>query len=365
MRKSGMFALISLIAVFLLLGGCASESSQEQESPTAQTSAAPTPTKTPTPSPSASPSVYVPSGMNPLTGMPIEPEFENTRPAAVMINNLKAALPQHSVADADIIYEALAEGGITRMMAVFQDPSVVGDIGSVRSARTYYVELAGGLDAIYFHAGGSPDAYSKIRNWGVTALDCVNGGYEGTLYWRDEYRMKHAGYEHSVFTSGERIMTALEKVSRTDHADGYDNNLRFTDDGTPAEGTPAVTISLKYSYYKTGVFEYDAKTRLYAVSEYDEPYIDGEDDTQVAVTNVLILRTKTAVVDSVGRLSITLTGSGTGYYACGGKMVDITWSKQSHDSPFVYKLTDGTPLVLGRGKSYVNIFSTTGEFTAQ
>lgn len=112
------------------------------------------------------------------------------------------ALPQLGVSQADIIYEALAEGGITRMLGVFQSVEGVGDIGSVRSARDYYVSLALGHDAIFLHAGGSPGAYTAIDNWGVSAFDCVNGPYEGTLFWRDQQRRKNMGLEHSVLTSG-------------------------------------------------------------------------------------------------------------------------------------------------------------------
>ena len=94
-----------------------------------------------------------------------------------MFNNLKKALPQIGVGRADVIYEIVAEGGITRMMGVFQDLEGVGELGSVRSARDYYVNLALGHDAIYIHAGGSPQAYEAFNSWGVTHIDFVNGPY--------------------------------------------------------------------------------------------------------------------------------------------------------------------------------------------
>ena len=98
------------------------------------------------------------------------------------------------------------------MMAVFQSVEGVGELGSVRSARDYYVSLARGHDAVFLHAGGSHQAYSAIKNMGVTALDCVNGPYEGTLFWRDKTRKKQMGLEHSVLTSGQTIQELLPKM---------------------------------------------------------------------------------------------------------------------------------------------------------
>ena len=90
----------------------------------------------------------------------------------------------------------------------------VGKIGSIRSARPYYLELALGHDAIYIHAGGSEDAYAKIRQWGVTALDGVNGPYmsnseNGNLMWRDPERRKSYSLEHTVVTTGTSIIERL------------------------------------------------------------------------------------------------------------------------------------------------------------
>ena len=101
---------------------------------------------------------------NPLTGEGCEVDVGARRPIAVMLNNLKKALPQVGVSQADVIYEILAEGGITRMMAVFQDVAGAGEIGTVRSARDYYASLAYGHDAVYLHAGGSPQAYEFIKS---------------------------------------------------------------------------------------------------------------------------------------------------------------------------------------------------------
>ena len=107
-------------------------------------------------SPAAEPEETGPRGINPLTGMPIEETEEHRRPVAVMLNDLKAAQPQLGVSQADLIYEVPAEGGITRMVAVFQSLDGVGNLGSIRSTRAYYLELACITGPRWRKSGGIP-----------------------------------------------------------------------------------------------------------------------------------------------------------------------------------------------------------------
>ncbi len=310
--------------------------------------------------PSVSQTPAAGTAVNPLTGLPIEEGAVDNRPIAVMLNNIKVALPQYGVSDADLIYEIVAEGGITRMVGVFQSVKDVGNIGSIRSTRLYYLDLAQGLDAILLHAGGSEEAYRAIKSRSVTALDCVRGPYMNSLFWRDKDRIRSAGYEHSVFTSGEKIQKVLATLDiRKTHEAGYTYPMAFSDDGTPTGGTSAQKISVKFSNYKTGVFAYDKSSGKYLVSQYGKSYVDGATNEQVSVKNVLVLYTSISKIsgDTAGRLKVKLTGSGTGLYACNGKVQPITWSKAGPDSPFIYMYEDGTPVRFGKGTSYINIVS--------
>ena len=345
LRKTTLTITLSLALMLSACGG------------TPVPSATPAPTQTPTPvaalTPEPTPTPYN-GPLNPLTGLPLEQGDPNRRPVAVMINNLKQALPQLGISQADIIYECPVEGGITRMLAVYQAPEQVGTIGSVRSSRPYYLELALGLDAIYLHAGGSPDAYNKIRQWGVTALDCVNGPYEGSLFWRDQWRRQNLGYEHSVITSGETIGQLFPTYSfRQEHQEGYHFDLEFSDE-MELSGESAATVTVPFSYYKTGLFEYDAHNDEYLVSEYGQPYVDGNSGAQVGVTNLLILKTDCGVIpgDKLGRMYVVLEG-GQGWYAYGGKYVPITWSKEAPGGQICYYGEDGSPLTMAAGNSYV------------
>ena len=305
-------ALTLFWAVWMIcaLTGCGEKRPAEPE-----TQVTPPPVEEPEEAPGKEPEPYVPSGTNPLTGEPMEPEYENIRPVAVMLNNLKAAQPQLGVSRADIIYEVSAEGGITRMLAVYQSLEGLGNLGSVRSARSYYLELALGLDALYVHAGGSPGAYRDIPAWGVDNMDGVRGTEDAKIFWRDQERRKTKGYEHSLLTSGEKIAEYLETGRlRTEHREGYVYPQAFVPDGTPAGGAPAEHVNVKFSAYKTGVFDYDAAGGKYLVSQYGEEYVDGGTGEQVAVTNLLVLETGISVIsgDTEGRLNVRLTGEGRG-----------------------------------------------------
>ncbi len=346
------------LCLIMLFSACSKASPSPEESPEPSPSPLelPSPSKTPAPSPSPSPTPE-PLEYNPLTGLN-DTELIGARPMAIMMNNLKKALPMSGVSQADVIYECLAEGGITRMLAFFQDVSKAGNIGTVRSTRTYYLELALGHDALLIHAGASYMAYDEIAAWKVDNLDYVRNNKVADMFWRDKARIKSAGSEHSVYTSGEKITAMLEKLKiRTDHEEGYRLGWSFVDDGTPATGGEALTVSAPFTASKITKFLYNGEEKLYYVEEYNDKFMDEAQKQQVAVTNVITLYTGVAPIpgDKEGRISVRLTGEGTGFYACGGKYVPIRWSKKSRNDPFVFTFEDGKALELGRGKSYICI----------
>lgn len=349
--------LPAVLALILLLSACGSRLPSPTGTPAHQE---PSPTVAPTPE-----STPYDGPVSPLSGLPMSKEWVNRRPVAIMLNNLKEALPQLGQSQADVIYEVPAEGGITRMLAVYQSLDGVGKIGSIRSARPYYLEVALGHDAIFLHAGGSEDAYSKISQWGVTALDAVRGPYLGktegsNLMWRDPVRRQTYSLEHTVVTTGQSIMERLPTYNiRLDHKDGYTYEMEFAENGTPADGVAAGEITVPVSSYKTGRFVYNEDTGKYGVEEYGKAYIDGNTQEQVEVTNVVILKTACRNTgDYLGHITVDLSSGGTGYFACGGKITDLTWSKQYPSGQFHYTDSNGDPITFGVGTTYVCVVPT-------
>ena len=371
-----MKRILCLLFALLMLALCACGTA-ETPSPSPSGTPAPTPSASPSaepspdpepqvsgdpePTPSAEPSPEpVVTYVNPLTGLPMEEDTANQKPVAIMLNNIKAAMPQQGNSQADIIYEVLAEGGITRMVGIYHDVSDLGIVGSVRSARLYYWDLALGHDAIFVHAGGSPEFYDTKEARGLSTVDGVNGYYAYAttgLFWRDRERIegKYYAYEHSLITSGEKlteILTARGEFGA--HKEGYVYDMTFAENATPAGGLSAPDIIVPFSNSKSTTFRYDRDSRLYSVEQYGGAMIDGNDNSQITVSNVIVLRTDCTVVDDAGRLTVDLS-SGAGWFACGGKLIPITWEKGAYDQPLRYYTTDGDPIVLEQGKTYVCI----------
>jgi len=297
--------------------------------------------------------------INPLTGMSTNVDFTGQRPFAVVVNNLREAMPQVGVSQADIIYEIAVEGGVTRMVALFQDLYGIGEIGPVRSARSYHIDIAESHDALFIHAGGSEQAYSLIWGRGISNIDGVMGA--GLEFYRDPERT-FAGLEHSMMTTSELILGNLDSYNfRREHDFMFSHGLTFVPDGTPEDGMRVDTINVWHSWFKNTLFEFNPRTGLYLISQHDEPYMDAAIDEQVAVTNVLVLFTNVAVLDYEGRLAVDLTTAGHGYFINGGYMVPILWSREDGESPFVYTLENGHPLELGVGRSFINIIAVGNE----
>lgn len=303
---------------------------------------------------------------NPLTGEGLNEDISGKRPVAVMFNNLKKALPQIGVGQADVLYEIEAEGGITRIMGVYQDLEGVGDLGSIRSARDYYVSLALGHDAIYIHAGGSPQAYDAFDDWGVTHIDFVNGPYGG-MCWRDPDRRKNAGLEHSLLTSSEKVLEQMPSRFRLEHEADFSVGWTF-DSEPPAGGRPASKLTVPFSKYKTGYFTYDAGQNQYFASQSLDgsdpiPYVDGQTGEAVGISSVLVLYTDVGLVkgDDKGRMSVRTTGKGDGLLLRDGQIWEITWTRDKRSDLYSFLDSAGRKIPLAVGPSYINIVRTSAQ----
>lgn len=342
-------AAVLCAAILCSLAACGSNPGSL---PDPDAESAPPASASPTAEPSPTPAPYT----NPLTGEEIDEDISMYRPFGVMINNLPPSLPQRGVSQAEILYEIPAEGGVTRMLALFTDISDIESIGTVRSIRPYYAQIAFGYDAIIIHAGGSEAAYSLLSSTGWDHIDGVRETYAAAPFARDPDRI-HNGLEHSLFADGAKLMEAIdEKEFELEHDGGeYDYGLNFSKDAVEqCEGT-AEYAQISFNTYKTMSFEYNADDGLYYASQYGDAYIDENNGEQVSFTNLIFLETDISILDGYGRLEVRTTGEGTGWFCTGGKWVEITWEREDEYSPFHYYLADGTELELGVGHTYVGI----------
>ena len=332
----------------------------------------PEPLPEPEPEPEPDPDLFVAEGnVNPLTGLcdGISDQALTRRPIAVMVNNIIASLPQWGISQADIIYEMLAEGRITRFLALFQDYSKIDKLASIRSARPYYMDIAQSYGAVYIHFGGSVPAYEAIASRkDLIHIDGIKGNWEGTVFFRDPDRRKEMGLEHSVFTTGEYLQLAMDKLA----GQGYDLNQEthpsaFTfgqrwSENAASEGQPANKVTVTFSSRHKPWFQYDPETGKYLRFQYGDPQMDGWLDTQIAVENVLVLRMATTDIPSdLHLIDVDTTGTGDGYYFCRGKYVPITWQKDSYNSEILYFDQSGAPLVVSRGQTFVSVVTQTAD----
>ncbi len=297
----------------------------------------------------------VPVGnQNPLTGTyDLADEAVGKRPVAVMINNIKIALPQSGISEADIMYEMPVEGGITRMMAVFADYTKVPTTGSVRSARHNYLELALPLDAIYVHFGGSDIAKNKIKEYGIK--DDLDGLYNMKPFLQDKSIAASKGKEHSYYTKGELLVNAIEAKGIRTESKNTKTVFNFADAYAPAaDAADCSAIKVKYSGYCTADFTYNAETDSYDKKQFGNKHVDANTGNAASVHNVFVLYTNVYTMDKAGHQQVDLY-SGKGYYCTGGKYQSITWSKNGVNAPIVYADASGKELAVSAGSSWVCI----------
>ena len=352
-----MKRLIALmLTLTLLLCGCGAKGEPAvTEAPAAvpETTAAPTaePTTEPTTVPTTEPApVYV----NPLNGEILDAPFTG-RIFANTVSNLADNIPHVGVVKADMLIECYVNmDSVVRCLALFTDIDSVDAIGSTRSTRPMFNAIAQHYDLILSHAGGSDQALKDAKDRGVENfnIDAWAVASTGASY-RDKERK--GAYENTLYGIGSGIKAYAE-------AQGYpmtlerDYGFSFTDDGTPAEGVEAKDISITLTYKKAKKetrMVYDESSGKYAFNQYGQVMTDLKTGEVEAFRNVIVMY---ADITTTGIYHIAdFTAGGTGYFACGGKLIPITWSCAGDKEPFRFFTESGEPLELGRGSTYMAI----------
>lgn len=281
-------------------------------------------------------------------------EKENIRPIALMIDNdSDAARPQIGLEDAYIVYEIVVEGRATRFMALFKNFDLE-KVGPVRSSRHYFLDYAQEHDAIYSHAGWSPKAAKDISALGINNINGVAG--DGGIFWRDNTYDKTW---HNLYTSTVKLSSrADEKEYRRDTESAMPNyNLL---DEVPANGKAVKSILIPYAnFYKVG-WQYDEESKVF-VRYVNGKTHDSQTGKALTAKNIIMYTVENVNLpdtEDKGRQDLKNIGSGTGYYFSDGQAVEINWSKSSREAKTEYTLSDGTPLKLNPGNTFIQIVPT-------
>ena len=280
-------------------------------------------------------------------------EDSTSRPYAVMINNINVARPyQSGLQDAYIIYEIIVEGGITRYMALFLDQDTE-RIGSIRSARHYFLDYALENDAIYVHHGQSPQAKRDFTALGIERIEVS----ENKTGWRDT--SLNVSSEHRLFTSIEKLENSLGS-KRTERKNDLLLNYSVDEiDMASLDGAiPAENVSIKYSGTITSSYEYDSEAKVYKRFVNDKEHTDYVTKEQYTFKNIITYQVDNYTLndgENKGRQELENIGSGTGYFISGGYAVPITWEKSSRSSQTKYYYENGEELIVNDGNTFIQI----------
>lgn len=349
MKRKMRLVYMVLLAV-LCLSGCGKNKSADKDAivPVEEVTKMP---EVASPSPAAKVDKHKGQVKSWLTGEWINKKLADKRPYAIMINNIKAASPQCGTSQASIMYEAVVEGGITRMMGIFQDFDSK-RIGSTRSARHYFVSFADEYDAIYVHYGQTKYATAKIEELGVNNLSGLSS-LGDTVFYRDP----NIKAPHNAFTSTKGVKDGTKAAGYRTKLRENVNKFQFHTRDTGIEGTSAKKVTLGYSSYTQPYFTYNKKSKKYERYQFGEKHIDKSTGKQLAFKNIIIQVVDEWDIDKNGYQTMDINNTtGEGYYITNGKAAKITWKKNENSKKRVYYDEDGKELKLNTGKTFISIY---------
>jgi hypothetical protein len=334
--------LVIALSVVVLSGGGALAWTLTRPKATPKVAAKSTPTPpTPTPAPATKAS--------PLTGVQVAPNLADRPITGIVIENHPDARPQSGLGQAGVVYEANAEGGITRFEAFFLDqrPPV---LGPVRSVRTYFVDWALELNAPLAHAGGNADALDLITPLGMKDMNALSFAADGF------YRTTDRVAPHNLYTTSDKLDALGQRL-------GYSTPANFTlsprkaDAPNPSPPHPLVHIDFSYAGYQVD-YKYDPATNDYARNMAGTPHIDRGTGTQIHVKNIVVEMMPTSYgYTRIGESTVIMqtVGSGQGWVMRDGDVVPVTWKKTSHNARTQLIDASGKDVPLDAGNTWYEI----------
>jgi hypothetical protein len=291
------------------------------------------------------------------------------RPVSVMIDNISAAWPQSGFSEAAVVYEALAEGGITRLMFIYNgDRPLPEEIGPIRSTRVYYGQWAMGYDAVHIHAGGSPEGLGLLQS--TSELVDIDGLKGGT--WSTFYRKESRYAPHNLYTSGQQIRDYLaarnvgplknpwiDESGKAWPIAEPEIGFLYRGDGDAANRPAGQTIN----YYFIGSWNkiswsYDPVGNRYLRTALGKVSRDANTKSQVSTKNLIIIEAASSLRegDEKDRIDVGVTGSGRAKMFQDGLVLDIEWRKPDASSPMRFYYLDGvTEVALVEGAAWIAV----------
>ena len=295
-----------------------------------------------------------------LSGHMVPSSVGDRRPVAIMLNNIEDAMPMSGVSYADVLYECVVEGSLTRMMGVFENYDDLDKIGSVRSCRNYFVYYALEFDSIYCHYGQSSYALPLLEEDYVDNLSGL-AAIGDTVYYRTTDRVA----PHNAYASAKGIKKGIEEMGyRNTYRDDYTGKFTFAKDDDPNDLTQedsydATYIEPGYKINKPHL-EYNAEDKKYYRWQYGTEHVDDLNGEQLSFDNVILQHSSWETIDDKGYLGFNCHGGGVMTYITRGKAVDGTWLSFGGEQGAVrYFDSDGEEIVLNQGKTLIEIIQDT------
>jgi len=302
------------------------------------------------------------------TNEPTTAAKANLRPIAVMMPTDKVAQPSYGISKADVLYEIMEEGNISRQLAVINDWTGMARIGNIRSCRLYYIPVAKEWDPILIHFGGvcymqgtidAPDVNNLSGTYEYGVGGSVPGG--GSFF-----RTSDRKAPHNAYISAQGIMNACTKLGYSMNLrDGFYNNKHFTfaqGVNTLAQYPNAATANVidlaqVFPYTKSSL-SYNPADGMYYKNLHGKPQTDGLTGTQLKFANVIVQNTiwgPASPTDSKYLAFAMVDNTMDGYYFTKGKAIHVTWQKASDYAPTRYFDDNGNEIQLNTGKTYIAI----------
>lgn len=324
--------LFTVLFLFILLVGCSKDKGNAEDNETKENTVEEKENQ---------PEVY------PLTGIKAEKGADD-RIVAVMVNNHRKARPQTGLSKADVVFEILAEGQITRFLALFQSekPDAV---GPVRSAREYYFKLADGYNALYVYHGAANFVNDMIDERGIEHLNGSLHDNDGKLFKRESFRKA----PHNSYLLFDAVYDAAKEK-------GYDvtatyEPLPFLSKDEGVSGKTANHVAIDYSknaIMNEVAFDYDADSEKYTRFSDQEKTVELNTEEPIQVDNVFVVETEHQVFDDEGRRKIDMESGGNALLLQKGKVQQIQWENKDGR---IIPVKNGKPIGFVPGKTWINV----------